>query len=169
MADLFGDDERSRNGGGKVPSSPPSGRKGKGKGSEPSQGGGKVPDPFKHLPLPHPTPDTRRGGNPENETGLRQELAKVYEDLEEANKIVEHTSPIAGDYAMRFSYADQALRQKLAERMIAGEPRYVFEFYDARVAAGHAWHPHRKKLEDALRWRKALMDLAKAMNKELGA
>lgn len=169
MVNLFGEDERSRKGGGKVPSPPPSGRKEKGKGSEPSQGGGKVSDPFKHLPLAHPTPDIRRGRNPENETGLRQELAQAYEDLEEANKMVEDTAPIAGDYAMRFSYADQALRQKLAERMVTGGPRYVFEFYDARVAAGHAWHPHRKKLEEALRWRRALMDIAKALNKELGA
>ncbi len=168
MNDLFEGDERFRKGGGKVPSPPPSGRKGKGKGSEPSQGGGKVPDPFKYLPLAHPKPDPRKGRRPENEAGLRGELAAVYRDLEEANGQVEAVAPIASQYAMAFTQADLALKHAIAQREMLGGPRYVFEFYDARVAAGHAWHPHRQRLNDALRWRKALMDAAQAINKELG-
>lgn len=30
--------------------------------------------------------------------------------------------------------------------------------YDARMAAGHAWHPHRTRLREATRWLKAIKE-----------
>lgn len=168
MTELFEFDERFRKGGGKVSSSPPLGPKGKGEGSEPSQGDGKVPDPSKDLPLRHPNPNSRQGRNPVKETGLRKKLARVYLDLEEANAEVEATKPSADFYAMRFSNADTALRDAIAKREAVGEPRTLFHLYDARVAAGFAWNPHRKKLATAMSWRTALMTEAAALNKELG-
>lgn len=168
MSDLFGSSQRSRKGGCKVASSPPSGRKGKGEGPEPPHGGGEVPGPSKNLPLPHPTPDTRRGHVPKNETGLREKLARVYRDLEIANGLVEKIKPSADYHAICFSNTDHSLRAALAERDARGERYTLFHLYDARMNAGHAWHPFRQKLNETMSWRKALMEEAAGLNKDLG-
>lgn len=166
--DLFGEDKRSRKGGGKVPSSPPLGRKGKGKGPEPSQGSGKVPGPSKNLYPDALKPEGLKRRNPEKETGLRQRLAKIYEQLEEAHSEVERHKPISDHLGQIFREADTALRAAHASRLLKGEPMNLFPFYDARVAAGFAWNPHRTALNTALSWRKSIMDEAKMLNKELG-
>lgn len=168
MNDLLDCLQGFRKGGGKVTSSPPSGRKGKGEGPEPPQGGGKVPGPSKNLPLPHPTPGAPRGVKVEKETGLRDRLAEVYQSLEIANQIIVRVKPVADSHAICFSNADLALRSALAERAEKGERYTLFDLYDARMDAGHSWHPFRQKLNETMSWRKVLMDELAALNKELG-
>lgn len=121
------------------------------------------------LPLVGGRAAGSNGRRPEKEAGLRESLSSVYRDLEQANREVEESTPIAGHHAMLFSRADIALREALALRDEEGEPRRrIFGYYDNRLTAGHAWNPHRQRLKDAMRWRTALMDEAKAINKELG-
>jgi hypothetical protein len=82
--------------------------------------------------------------------------------------MVERSKPSADWHAVRFSDADTALREAVETRDRMRDGRDLFAFYDARVAAGHAWNPHRRRLNEAMGWRKSLMDEAQAINKELG-
>lgn len=105
---------------------------------------------------------------PEKEIGLRERLAQVYRDLEMANSEVEALKPSAEYHGMRFQNADHELREAIHKREVSGQSYTLFELYDARVEAGHAWNPYRKKLSEAMNWRKSLMDEAASLNKELG-
>lgn len=82
--------------------------------------------------------------------------------------MVKRTKPLADRHAWIFSRADTALREAIEKRNVERNGRCLFTLYDARVAAGHAWNPHRARLNDGMRWRKALMDEAVWLNKEIG-
>ncbi len=113
------------------------------------------------------TPTSQRM-SPEKEAGLRSRLSVVYLDLEEANAMVERTKPLADRHALAFSTADTALREAIDDRNRTRDGRCLFALYNARVTAGHAWNPHRTRLNTAMSWRKALMEEAQWLNKEIG-
>lgn len=43
----------------------------------------------------------------------------------------------------------------------------LFAAYDARMAAGHAWNPHRARLRDAERWHRAILAELRYVNEAL--
>jgi len=88
--------------------------------------------------------------------------------MEEARLEIRRWSSEAIRLEAAFKSADTELREAIVRRDGAAVRYTVFDYYDARLAAGHAWYPFKTKLADAMRWHKACLDEATAINKELG-
>lgn len=101
---------------------------------------------------------------PEN-SGLLAERRRLEKEIEagEAELAVAHEQQ--APYAAAFWSAHARLVE--AHQRDVDKPLRLLA-YDARVLAGHAWHPFRAKAQDIGRWLKLLRDELRAVNREIG-
>nr|WP_321986167.1 hypothetical protein [uncultured Lichenicoccus sp.] len=103
-------------------------------------------------------------------TDLRSRAERLASDLVEAHAEVAQAKTIQGPYerAFRDAHDDLVL---LHLRRACGEAiskPALFAAYDKRMVLGHQWNPHRQRLNDAERWRKAIFDELRQVNAEIG-
>lgn len=108
-----------------------------------------------------PAQSSKRDGS----GSLKEQAEVLYADLLAARSLVLQRAASATPYENAFQEAHAALLN--ANRASLTKPQ-LFALYDARMHAGHAWNPHRKRLKDAQAWGKAIMSDLQAINQAIG-
>lgn len=103
-------------------------------------------------------------------SSLQKEKAALLERLAEASAETVRAEAAAAPYEAAFQSAHDRLVQLTANRRAGA--RYpkdeVLAAYDARMLAGHAWHPHRNRFQEAKRWKAAIVTELQNINAALG-
>lgn len=83
-------------------------------------------------------------------------INKLHQDLGEAYAERDRAQNEQDDHEAKFRAAHESLVHLPLRPAVSKAERLAA--YDHRVAAGHAWHPHRQRLREANRWIKAIME-----------
>jgi hypothetical protein len=114
-------------------------------------------------------PFTHRGSRGREISDVHREAARLRIEIEKAEVIRATAESVQAPFHKAFSHAHAGLELLWLARRNGTlvHKQQMLRAYDARVAAGHAWNPHRTNLRDAERWLKALRSELTNINMEL--
>lgn len=85
----------------------------------------------------------------------QKEIDRLRADLKVADRECGEAHSAEQPWSRAFWAAHQTLRELPLQPEASKERRLAA--YDARLRAGHAWHPYRQRYRDALRWFDAIL------------
>jgi len=102
--------------------------------------------------------------------GLREQQHSLQNEIEKLEAECAHARAAQEPYQRAFSQAHSELEllHRRRQRGLQITKSAMLEAYDMRVAAGHAWHPHKTKLRDITSALKTYRQELKAVNQEIG-